>query len=74
MMNFDPSNWYWHVAGDKSRAWSSARAQYVAANDATFQAWLTVPGNRVTDIPSEADLRKCSAASIPQAGPSSRRA
>lgn len=30
--NYAPGNWYWFVAGDRSRAWSSATKSYVGAN------------------------------------------
>lgn len=29
MKNYDPSNWFWSVGGDKSRFWSSAARAYV---------------------------------------------
>lgn len=54
-MNYDPSNWYWIVAGDQSRAYSSASGDYVPVSDAIYQAWLTA-GNAPTSIASEAEL------------------
>lgn len=43
---FDPSDWFWIVAGDDSRAWSSAAGDYVTEFDA----------DRLTRIDSEASL------------------
>ncbi|MER8806016.1 hypothetical protein [Mesorhizobium australicum] len=31
MLDYDPSNWFWIVAGDESQFWSSAAAAYVDA-------------------------------------------
>lgn len=46
---------YWIVAGDESRLWSSARAAYVAAEDAAYAAWRA-SGAVATRIASEAEL------------------
>jgi hypothetical protein len=53
--HYDPADWYWIVAGDESRAWSSVRATYVPASDTAFAAWLS-EGNRATRIASEFEL------------------
>lgn len=45
-ITYDPNSWYWIIAGDASRAWSSANAGYVA----------TYPSDRLTAILSEEDL------------------
>jgi hypothetical protein len=55
MKNYNPSNWYWIVASDESRVFSSATGNYVPANDATFLAWKA-DGNTPTRIVSEAEL------------------
>lgn len=44
--DFNPADWYWIVAGDTSRAWSSAQGRYVTA----------IPFDRATRIVSEAEL------------------
>jgi hypothetical protein len=55
MKIYDPRNWYWIVAGDETRVFSSATGNYVPANDATYIAWLA-DGTRPTRIPSEEEL------------------
>jgi hypothetical protein len=54
-MIYSPANWYWIIAGDETRVWSSAVAGYVLASDATFAAWLAT-GNAPTRIVSEDEL------------------
>lgn len=47
MKHYDPSNWFWSIAGDKSRFWSSAAREYVAE----------LPENAgLTNIASEEEL------------------
>lgn len=46
MTTYDPRDWFWIVAGDESRAWSSASSAYV----------ITWPDDRVTRIASESEL------------------
>lgn len=55
MKSFDPKNWYWHVGGDQTKAYSSAAGNYVQADDATFVAWLS-DGTLPTNIDTEANL------------------
>lgn len=55
MKSYDPKNWYWYVAGDETRAYSSASGDYVPASDATFQAWRA-DGSIPTRILNEAEL------------------
>ena len=55
MMNFTPSSWYWLVAGDTTRVFSSASGDYVPAADPTFAAW-SAQGNVATPIDTEANL------------------
>jgi hypothetical protein len=38
------SDWYWIVAGDESRVFSSKVGNYVPVSDATYQAWLAASG------------------------------
>lgn len=38
---FTPADWYWYVAGDTSRAWSSKSSAYVAAADVPSDAGTT---------------------------------
>lgn len=45
-MSYNPKDWFWIVAGDTSRAWSSATTSYVT----------DYPLERVTRIASEAEL------------------
>jgi hypothetical protein len=52
---FTPADWYWFVAGDEARAYSSNTGEYVQVSDAAFQAWREA-GNAPTRIASEAEL------------------
>lgn len=52
---FAPANWYWVVGGSSTQVFSSASGDYVAAADATYQAWLA-KGNKPTAIDTEANL------------------
>jgi hypothetical protein len=54
-MSYMPSNWYWIVAGDCNRVWSSGHLQYILASDATYEAWIEA-GNRATRIDSVSGL------------------
>ena len=45
-MMYQPENWFWIVAGDTSRAWSSAAGAYVSE----------YPDDQITRIDSEASL------------------
>lgn len=55
MKPYNPSNWYWTVAGDTTRAFSSASGGYVPANNPTFVEWGS-DGTLPTNIASEAEL------------------
>lgn len=61
-------DWYWVVAGDASRLWSSARAQYVGPDDAAYLAW-SVAGGYPTPILSEAELEEVLDLQYPAGGP-----
>ncbi len=52
---YDPRDHYWIVGGDENRLWSSARAVYVAAEDAVL-AGAVAAGLSPTRIASEAEL------------------
>lgn len=52
---YDPKNWYWMVADDDTKAFSSAVGDYVLANNAEFLAWQ-FDGTRPTRIANEAEL------------------
>lgn len=58
MLRYDPSRWYWIVAGDESRAWSSAAAAFVASDDPGFAAWRDAGGmpTRITSVAELADV------------------
>ena len=55
MKMYDPKNWYWHVGGDQTKAYSSASGDYVQATDLTFQEWRS-DGTAPTNIDTEANL------------------
>lgn len=55
MSDYNPSNWYWIVAGSDTQVFSSASGDYVLVSDASYQAWLA-SGNAPTRIASEAEL------------------
>jgi hypothetical protein len=55
MMPYDPRAWFWVVADDETRAFSSAASAYVDAKDEAYQAWLA-KGGLPTKIASEAEL------------------
>ena len=55
MTPYSPDNWYWIVAGDESRVWSSKASAYVPADDATYQAWREA-GGIPSRIASEQEL------------------
>jgi hypothetical protein len=52
--NYNPSIWYWIVAGSTTLVWSSASMSYVPVTDATYVAWLT--GNSATIIDTPQNL------------------
>lgn len=52
---YDPRNWYWIVAGDETKVYSSAAGDYVQAANANYQTWLA-SGNTPTRIASEDEL------------------
>jgi len=52
---YDPRNWYWIVASDETKVYSSVVGDYVQAADKTYQAWVAA-GNTPTRIASEDEL------------------
>lgn len=52
---FDPSKWYWIVAGDTSQVYSSELAAYVPVSDVTYSGWVAAD-NHATPIVSEQEL------------------
>lgn len=55
MKEYNPSSWYWTVAGDTTKVFSSAAGDYVPVTDATYVAWQA-DGTRATPIDTEANL------------------
>lgn len=55
-MNYDPRDWYWIVAADESRVYSSAQAVFVPANDHDYAGWIR-DGNKPTRIASFDELK-----------------
>jgi hypothetical protein len=54
---YDPTNWYWVVAGSATHVYSSSAGAYVAISDGTYVAWLAADGgNAPTAIATEALL------------------
>ncbi len=53
--NFDPTNWYWIVAGSSSQVYSSKAGDYVQVANPAYVAWLGT-GGVPTPIASEAEL------------------
>ena len=68
MSPYDPAKWYWIVAGDTTRVWSSATAAYVPTSDAGYIEWLA-EGNVPTRIASEAELQEVFAQQYPAGWP-----
>jgi hypothetical protein len=52
---YDPAAWYWIVARDATRVFSSGAGAYVAADDPGYRAWLA-GGGEPTRIAGETDL------------------
>lgn len=55
MKDYNPSDWYWVVAGSTTQVYSSVVGNYVPVTDPAFVAWKT-DGTSPTNIASEADL------------------
>jgi hypothetical protein len=68
MIGYIPSNWYWVIAGDTARTWSSATKTYVFSTDEAYAAWCAA-GGEATTIDSEADLADVFRAQYPAGWP-----
>jgi len=55
MKTYNAQNWYWFVAGDRTKVFSSASGDYVPVSDPTFIAW-GADGTLPTNIDTEANL------------------
>src|ERR1041384_7196455 len=55
VINYNPANWYWIVAGSTTQVYSSAAGAYVPVSNATYLSWKAA-GNTPTNIASEQDL------------------
>jgi hypothetical protein len=60
---YNPTNWYWVVAGNSTTVWSSAALAYVPLANSTYVAWLAA-GNVATHINSTSDLYGVMAAQV----------
>ncbi len=58
---YNPSDWYWIVAGSTTQVYSSKAGDYVLSLDTGYQDWLTA-GGAPTRIASEAELGEVLAA------------
>lgn len=52
---FNVNDWYWFVAGNKSKVYSSRIGDYVLSSDPTYVAW-TKTGSITAPVDSEASL------------------
>jgi len=55
MKDYTPTDWYWIVAGDETKVFSSAIGEYVQPDNAAYVAWLG-RGGVPTRIASEDEL------------------
>lgn len=55
MKTYDPRNWYWFVAGDETRVYSSAGGDYVPVSNPAYVAWAS-DGTQPTRIDTEGNL------------------
>jgi hypothetical protein len=61
MKTYDPFNWYWRVAGDAAKLYSSETGEFVPVEDARFIAWKE-DGSLPTNIASVTELGEVLAA------------
>jgi len=52
---YNPKDWYWFVAGDETKAFSSKRGDFVLISDPTYSAWID-GGGVASRIASAAEL------------------
>lgn len=55
MKMYLPKNWYWFVAGDQTKVFSSAAGDYVPISDPAYIAWAS-DGTTPQNIDTEANL------------------
>jgi len=55
MITFNIANWFWIVAGEADRVWSSAARSFVPVADQTYVAWRNA-GGHPTRIANFAEL------------------
>lgn len=65
---YNPSAWYWIVAGSETQVYSSAACAYVPVEDESFTAWMEA-GGMPTAIAEEADLEAVLSAQYPAGWP-----
>ncbi|NOG69825.1 hypothetical protein HJG45_05550 [Roseicella sp. DB1501] len=67
-MIYTPQDWYWVVAQETNRLYSSRAIGYVPLDDAAYSAWRA-RGNDATHIVSEAELQDVLATQYPAGWP-----
>lgn len=55
MLQMNPQDWYWTVAGDETKVYSSKRNIYVDPSDADYVAWKEIAGN-TGNLPDESEI------------------
>lgn len=63
-MMYNPSNWFWFVADDLTKVYSSSACGFVSVSDATYTDFVR-SGSRATQIASMDDLTEVLAAQYP---------
>jgi hypothetical protein len=64
LSTYNPTNWYWTVAGDEGKMWSSAKAAWVAPDDAALVQFLA-QGGFISRVGSWAELETIFATDFP---------
>jgi hypothetical protein len=64
-IGYDPSNWFWIVAGNATQVYSSRRAETVSATDDTYQAWLASGGTPTRIDTMDSLIEVLRAANVP---------
>jgi hypothetical protein len=65
MLDYDPRDWYWIVAGDETQVYSSARAATVSTANESYQAWLASGGTPTRIDSMESLIEVLRAANVP---------
>lgn len=55
MASYNPQDWYWKVAGEATKVYSSVTGDYVTLSTPAYVAWVSA-GNTATPIVSEVEL------------------